>query len=119
MKWSYKAVHFELKKEGILGSGFLDESEIEQELNEYGRSGWELVSALEVHDGMIAFFKQPFGLKAGTLENEPEYEEQPDSLPDDVEQEPDEPDGVEQISAEPEEGKSDTDNSGIGAIRIE
>ena len=61
MKWSYKTVHFELKKEGILGSGFLDESEIEQELNEYGLAGWELVSVLEVHDGMIAFFKQPFG----------------------------------------------------------
>lgn len=61
MKWSYKTVHFELKKEGILGSGFFDESEIEQELNEYGLAGWELVSVLEVHDGMIAFFKQPFG----------------------------------------------------------
>ena len=59
MKWSYKTVHFELKKEGLLGSGFLDESEIEQELNEFGLAGWELVSVLEVQDGIIVFFKQP------------------------------------------------------------
>ena len=58
MKWSYKTVHFELKKEGLLGSGFLDESEIEQELNEFGLAGWELVSVLEVQDGIIVFFKQ-------------------------------------------------------------
>ncbi|THB78105.1 MAG: DUF4177 domain-containing protein [Desulfobulbaceae bacterium] len=61
MRWSYKTVHFELKKEGLLGSAFLDESEMELELNEFGKTGWELVSVLEVHDGMIAFFKQPLG----------------------------------------------------------
>ena len=59
MRWSYKTVHFELKKEGLLGAGFLDETEIEQELNDFGRSGWELISVLEVQDGIIAFFKQP------------------------------------------------------------
>jgi len=63
MKWSYKTVHFELKKEGLLGSGFLDESEIEQELNEFGQRGWELVSVLEVQDGIIAFFRQPLHLE--------------------------------------------------------
>jgi hypothetical protein len=63
MKWSYKTVHFELKKEGLLGSGFLDESEIEQELNEFGQRGWELVSVLEVQDGVIAFFRQPLYLE--------------------------------------------------------
>ena len=59
MKWSYKTIHFALKKEGLLGAGFLDETEIEQVLNEYGRSGWEIVSVLEVQDGIIAIFKQP------------------------------------------------------------
>jgi hypothetical protein len=58
MKWSYKTVHFELKKEGLLGGAFLDEAEIEEQLNDYGRSGWELISVLEVQDGIIAFFKQ-------------------------------------------------------------
>lgn len=62
MKWSYKTIHFALKKEGLLGGGFLDETEIEQALNEYGRSGWELVSVLDVQDGIIAIFKQPLGM---------------------------------------------------------
>jgi len=59
MRWSYKTVHYELKKEGLLGSAFLDESEIELSLNEYGRAGWELVSILETMDGIITVFKQP------------------------------------------------------------
>ncbi len=62
MRWSYKTVHYELKKEGILGSSFLDESEMEISLNEYGKSGWELVSMLETMDGLIAVFKQPLSL---------------------------------------------------------
>ncbi|TKB09036.1 DUF4177 domain-containing protein [Desulforhopalus sp. IMCC35007] len=62
MRWSYKTVHFELKKEGLLGSSFLDESEVEYSLNEYGKAGWELVSMLETMDGLIAVFKQPLSL---------------------------------------------------------
>ena len=58
MRWSYKTVHFEFKKEGLLGGAFLDEAEIEEQLNDYGRSGWELISVIEVQDGVIAFFKQ-------------------------------------------------------------
>ncbi|MEN8189789.1 MAG: DUF4177 domain-containing protein [Thermodesulfobacteriota bacterium] len=61
MRWSYKNVHYGLKKEGLLGSGFLDEAEVEQSLNEYGRAGWELVSLIEIHDGLLAIFKQPLG----------------------------------------------------------
>lgn len=61
MRWGYKTVHFAMKKEGLLGGAFLDETEIEQELNEFGRRGWELVSILETQDGVIAFFKQPLG----------------------------------------------------------
>jgi hypothetical protein len=62
MRWSYKTVHFELKKEGLLGSSFLDESEVEYSLNEFGKAGWELVSMLETMDGLIAVFKQPLSL---------------------------------------------------------
>lgn len=50
-----------MKKEGFLGSAFLDEAEVEQALNEYGQSGWELTSIIETQDGVIAFFKQPLG----------------------------------------------------------
>ena len=59
MRWSYKTEHFSLKKDGLLGSAFLDEAEIEVTLNEYGHAGWELVSFLEVNNGLIAVFKQP------------------------------------------------------------
>jgi hypothetical protein len=62
MRWSYKTIHYELKKEGILGSSFLDESEVELSLNQYGKAGWELVSLLETMDGLIAVFKQPLDL---------------------------------------------------------
>ncbi|MEE4313688.1 MAG: DUF4177 domain-containing protein [Desulfofustis sp.] len=84
-RWGYKTVHFEMKKEGLLGGVFLDETEIEQELNEFGRSGWELVSLLEMHDGIIAFFKQPLGQRAVVVDDDPEFVEPPftkESVPD-------------------------------------
>ena len=61
MRWSYKTVHFGLKKDGLLGSAFLDESAMEQSLNEYGQSGWELISLLETRDGLVAVFKRESG----------------------------------------------------------
>lgn len=60
MRWSYRTTHFSMKKEGLLGNTFLDEAEIEATLNEFGTAGWELVSLMEVNDGLIAVFKQPF-----------------------------------------------------------
>jgi hypothetical protein len=59
MRWSYKTVHYDYKKEGLLGGAFLDEAEMEESMNEFGRAGWELVSLLEVQEGLIATFKQP------------------------------------------------------------
>lgn len=120
MKWSYKTVHFELKKEGLLSAGFLDEMEIEQELNEFGRNGWELISVLEVQDGIIAFFKQPFGLKT-PLPKWPEHTE--------AEAENDDRQQTYQVSQRAMEKSLDLgdepsdseypENSGIGTIKIE
>jgi hypothetical protein len=59
MRWAYKTVQYGLKKEGLLGSSFLDEAEVEQSLNEFGQAGWELVSLLGMQDGIMAVFKQP------------------------------------------------------------
>lgn len=59
MRWAYKTVQYGLKKEGLLGSSFLDEGEFEQSLNEFGQAGWEMVSLLGMHDGIMAVFKQP------------------------------------------------------------
>lgn len=63
VRWSYKTVHFGLKKDGLLGGAFLDDAEIEETLNEYGQGGWELVSMFETRDGVIAVFKQPLDLE--------------------------------------------------------
>lgn len=76
MRWSYKTVHYELKKEGLLGSTFLDESEVEQSLNEYGKAGWELVSLLETMDGLVAVFKQPLSLDSPQFYSEKLEKEQ-------------------------------------------
>lgn len=76
MRWSYKTVHYELKKEGILGSAFLDESEVEMSLNEYGKAGWELVSMIETMDGLIAVFKQPLSMDSGSS-----YQQEPATEP--------------------------------------
>lgn len=67
MRWSYKTVHFGLKKDGLLGSAFLDESAMEQSLNEYGQSGWELISLLETRDGLVAVFKRESSGAAGEV----------------------------------------------------
>lgn len=67
MRWSYKTVHYELKKEGLLGSAFLDESEVELSLNEYGKAGWELVSILETQEGLIAVLKQPLSVGSQSM----------------------------------------------------
>ena len=119
MRWGYKTVHFELKKEGLLGSGVLDESEIEQELNEFGQNGWELVSVLEVQDGIIVIFKQPLdhhlappvypqeeAVVEETLQDEYIQDEEPDALKTVDDQDQDSPEEHE-------------DGSTIGAIRIE
>lgn len=71
MRWSYKTINYELKKEGILGSAFLDESEIELSLNQYGMAGWELISLLETMDGLIAVFKRPINLDIGVVSAAP------------------------------------------------
>lgn len=71
MRWSYKTVHYELQKEGLLGSTFLDESEVEKSLNDYGKAGWELVSILETLDGLIAVFKQPLSYDSDIFSSHP------------------------------------------------
>ncbi|MBW6521540.1 MAG: DUF4177 domain-containing protein [Desulfoarculaceae bacterium] len=66
MRWSYKSIQYGLKKEGLLGSSFLDEAEMEQSLNEFGQAGWELVSLFAMQDGLMAVFKQPLTFNVGS-----------------------------------------------------
>ena len=143
MRWSYKTVHYELKKEGLLGSAFLDESEMELSLNEYGKAGWELVSVIENMDGLVAVFKQPLSLEGDLnfpVDQEVKYNDVPELQPweDDsdaiVEDESVEQSaqnkfsdkGVFSLEAAEEidhdvslDGKSETSQADIGDIRIE
>ena len=148
VRWAYKTIHFELKKESLLGSGFLDESEMEQVLNTYGGSGWELVSLLDTRDGAIGVLKQPLdsgmaSLNAAVEEREEvaEVEEEPEEPPpairtmaereefpawedEDpyVEEEPaeDEQPAVASLEEEAAEDEEDVDDGpGVGSIRIE
>ncbi len=86
MRWSYKTEHFSLKKEGLLGSAFLDEAEIELSLNEFGKAGWELVSFMEVNDGMIAIFKQPFNQDLSQIAEQEEIRRPVSSISDNAQQ---------------------------------
>ena len=129
MRWSYKTVHFELKKEGLLGAGFLDETEIEQELNDFGHSGWDLISVLEVQDGIIAFFKQPVERSSAyhQFSEEPEEKNFANSFEEDRETSSFdfEEDAVHETAEESEdltetvENDKSLENNGIGTIRIE
>ncbi len=67
MRWGYKTVQYGLKKEGLLGSSFLDEAEVEQSLNEFGQAGWELLSLFGMQDGLMAVFKQPLEMKVASV----------------------------------------------------
>lgn len=114
MRWCYKTVHFPLKKEGFLGSAFLDEAEVEQSLNEYGQSGWELTSIIETQDGVIAFFKQPLGTKRLNTQSFKETEEvHPPHFVDEV---LDSAEQYEEDELHHEDSSSDDD---IHSIRIE
>ena len=83
-RWRYKTLHFDLKKDGILGSFFLDEEELEQSLCRHGQEGWELVAVLDVQGGLVALCKQPFS-EEDVLELEPLValrREEEDTVPD-------------------------------------
>ncbi len=124
MRWSYKTEHFSLKKDGLLGSAFIDEVEIEFSLNEYGHAGWELVSLMEVNDGLIAVFKQPLSQGIAPIDT---------SVPEEQEEVPENQPVTEQLAsvlsdeessaAQPEQEKealeeADSNEADVGSIRI-
>lgn len=140
MRWCYKTVHYEFRKEGLLGSAFLDESEIEESLNQFGRAGWELISLMNMRDGVIAVFKQPLSDTASkdSEESSEDFEEVPAEpehhslsyLPAREIGRVNEPEPEEMFAEElhetekveeayNEEDDTEESESGIGAIRIE
>lgn len=126
MGWTYKTIHYGLKKDGLLGGSFFDEKELEESLNEYGRLGWELISLLEVRDGVVAVFKQ--AVKANTtspvIEKEKDIaeevtaEEEKPIIKQKVENHsPPKPDYI--IEKEDVEEVKESQDRDIGSIRIE
>ena len=57
MKWQYKTILFEFRKDGLLSGQYIDDEEVEAELNEMGDQGWELVTVSMVPEGLLAFCK--------------------------------------------------------------
>ena len=145
MRWSYKTVRYELKKDGLLGSAFLDEAEVEESLNEYGKAGWELVSVLETLDGVIAIFKQALGIEipampspqgAVAVDAAPQMkpavaivetiqsvaQEEEKTVEEDLEEDPEEAvllDDFEEVEESPEQVEEHQTGSDVGNIRIE
>ncbi len=136
MRWSYKTVHFSLKKDGLLSSAFIDENEIEITLNDFGKLGWELVSFMEVNDGLIAVFKQPFGRDLPVIVEEPtiakyvqkvsgkEHQEptRRDIIPQEPKQQTEEIPVTPKVKVVPEKKQpseiSENEDAGVGAIKI-
>ncbi len=59
MIWEYKTVLFEFSKDGLLSNRYVDDEELERNLNQLGQQGWELVSVALLQDGLLAFLKKP------------------------------------------------------------
>ncbi len=129
MRWNYKTVYFQLKKEGFLGNAFLDEAEVEESLNEYGQAGWELVSMLETDDGLIAIFKKPLDEPVVQQVDLPEeipeetkeenYREEDVLTEDDIIEAFETVDYIEDDKSDKANENNDDEGEGLQSIRIE
>lgn len=66
MIWEYKTVLFEFSKDGLLSNRYVDDEELERNLNQLGQQGWELVNVALLQDGLLAFLKRPEADSANT-----------------------------------------------------
>lgn len=58
MFWEYQTIIFEFTKDGLLGDKYVDDQDMQKTLNELGQTGWELVNALLLQDGVLTFLKR-------------------------------------------------------------
>ena len=59
MIWEYKTVLFEFSKDGLLSDRYVDDEEMENNLNQLGQQGWDLVNVSLLQDGLLASLKRP------------------------------------------------------------
>ena len=67
MQWEYKTMLFEFTKDGLLRDRYVDDEEMEENLNQLGRQGWELVNVSLLQDGLFAFLKRPVAENSSIL----------------------------------------------------
>lgn len=71
MYWEYQTILFEFRKDGLLGDKYIDDADVEHNLNQQGKLGWELVNVTPVQDGLLAFLKKEIRPVAGQQKAEP------------------------------------------------
>jgi hypothetical protein len=64
MKWEYRIMKFEAKKNFFFGTNNIDAKAMHTKLNQAGQQGWELVTAMDTTDTagtifIIYTFKRP------------------------------------------------------------
>lgn len=59
MLWKYRTILYEFTKDGLLGDRYVDDEEMEKNLNEMGELGWELVNVTLLQDGLLTILKRP------------------------------------------------------------
>jgi len=69
--WEYQTILFEFRKDGLLGDKYIDDAEVEHNLNEQGKLGWELVNVTPVQEGLLAFLKKEIRPVVKQLKVEP------------------------------------------------
>ncbi|MDO5675394.1 MAG: DUF4177 domain-containing protein [bacterium] len=78
MIWEYKTVLFEFSKDGLLSDRYVDDEEMENNLNQLGQQGWDLVNVSLLQDGLLAFMKRPSGEAPLLAELSPKEETVPE-----------------------------------------
>ncbi len=78
MIWEYKTVLFEFSKDGLLSDRYVDDEEMESNLNQLGQQGWDLVNVSLLQDGLLAFMKRPAGEAPLLAELSPKEETVPE-----------------------------------------
>jgi len=122
VKWQYKTILFEYKKDGLLGDRYIDDEETENVLNEQGSRSWELVGITPVQEGLLSFFKRALPQPGKQAGRKPEAPGTPSAAKDVAPARPviRQPPGDKQTGADPgrkqhEEGSSP---DMIGEIKI-
>ncbi len=127
-QWQYRTLLFEFQKDGLLGDKYIDDEDVEVQLNEQGVQGWELVNVALIQEGLLAFCKRPVGSVAVNTQvlERVDPAVAPQQEPAAPESEPmsaamlqqQEREHIQQLERKRRETMSAIDRDGIGGIKI-